>query len=96
MFEEIRMRVKEGRWIPVNGWWVQPDCNMPSGESFARHALYSQLYYREKFGENPSDEQATEIAEIIAWNIWQMDGRWTALSLLFQTVVTQKQRLNCY
>ncbi|MBR4941683.1 MAG: alpha-mannosidase [Clostridia bacterium] len=50
MFEEIRMRVKEGRWIPVNGWWVQPDCNMPSGESFARHALYSQLYYREKFG----------------------------------------------
>lgn len=31
-------------------------------------------YYREKFGENPSDEQATEIAEIIAWNIWQMDA----------------------
>lgn len=31
-------------------------------------------YYREKFGENPSDELATEIAEIIAWNIWQMDA----------------------
>lgn len=50
MFEEIRTRVKEGRWIPVNGWWVQPDCNIPSGESFARQALYSQLYYYEKFG----------------------------------------------
>ena len=50
MFEEIRARVKEGRWVPVNGWWVQPDCNMPSGESFARQALYSQLYYYEKFG----------------------------------------------
>lgn len=50
MFEEIVARVKEGRWIPVNGWWVQPDCNMPSGESFARQALYSQLYYYEKFG----------------------------------------------
>lgn len=50
MFEEIRTMVKKGRWIPVNGWWVQPDCNLPSGESFARHALYSQLYYQEKFG----------------------------------------------
>ncbi len=50
MFEEIRARVKEGRWVPVNGWWVQPDCNIPSGESFARQALYSQLYYKEKFG----------------------------------------------
>ena len=50
MFEEIRERVKEGRWVPVNGWWVQPDCNIPSGESFARQALYSQLYYKEKFG----------------------------------------------
>ena len=50
MFEEIRARVKEGRWVPVNGWWVQPDCNMPSGESFARQALVSQLYYYEKFG----------------------------------------------
>ncbi len=50
MFLEIVARVKEGRWVPVNGWWVQPDCNMPSGESFARQALYSQLYYYEKFG----------------------------------------------
>lgn len=50
VFEEIRERVKEGRWVPVNGWWVQPDCNMPSAESFARQALYSQLYYNEKFG----------------------------------------------
>ena len=49
MFEEIRERVIEGRWVPVNGWWVQPDCNMPSAESFARQALYSQLYYNEKF-----------------------------------------------
>jgi len=50
MFEEIKTMVKKGRWVPVNGWWVQPDCNMPSGESFARQALYSQLYYHEKFG----------------------------------------------
>ncbi len=50
MFEEIKSMVRRGRWVPVNGWWVQADCNMPSGESFARQALYSQLYYYEKFG----------------------------------------------
>ncbi len=50
LFAEITELVKAGRWVPVNGWWVQPDCNMPNAESFARQALYSQLYYYEKFG----------------------------------------------
>jgi alpha-mannosidase len=50
MFEEIRRRVAEGRWAVVGGWWLQPDCNLPSGESFARHALYSQRFFRQKFG----------------------------------------------
>ena len=36
MFEEIRARVAEGRWALVGGWWVQPDCNIPSGEAFVR------------------------------------------------------------
>ena len=50
MFEEIRERVREGRWNIVGGWYLQPDCNIPSGESFARHALISQRYFKEKFG----------------------------------------------
>ena len=50
MFEEIRVRVKEGRWRMVGGWWIQPDCNIPSGESFARQGLVGQRYLQEKFG----------------------------------------------
>ena len=50
MFKEIQARVSEGRWVIVGGFWVEPDCNIPSGESFARHALYSQRYFKEKFG----------------------------------------------
>ena len=50
MFAEIRQRVEEGRWGVVGGWWVEPDCNIPAGESFARHGLYAQRYFREKFG----------------------------------------------
>lgn len=50
MFNEIKERVKEGRFVIVGGWHVQPDCNLPSGEGFARQSLYSQRYFKEKFG----------------------------------------------
>ncbi|MBO7748111.1 alpha-mannosidase [Paenibacillus sp. MWE-103] len=50
MFEEIRSRVAEGRWNIVGGWWIQPDCNIPSGESFVRQGLYGQRYFKEKLG----------------------------------------------
>jgi alpha-mannosidase len=50
MFEEIRARVREGRWEIVGGWWIQPDCNIPGGESFVRQGLYGQHYFKEKFG----------------------------------------------
>jgi alpha-mannosidase len=50
MFEEIRARVAEGRWEIVGGWWVEPDCNLPSGESFVRQALVGQRFFLEQFG----------------------------------------------
>jgi alpha-mannosidase len=50
LFETIRERIAEGRFQVVGGWWVEPDCNIPSGESFVRQALYGQRYLREKFG----------------------------------------------
>lgn len=49
IFNEIKERVKEGRWVIVGGWWIQADCNIPCGESFVRQALYSQRYFYEKF-----------------------------------------------
>jgi alpha-mannosidase len=50
MFAEIQQRVSEGRWQVVGGWWIEPDCNIPHGESFVRHGLYGQRYFKEKFG----------------------------------------------
>ncbi len=50
LFEQIRARVAEGRFQVVGGWWVEPDCNIPCGESFVRQALYGQRYLREKLG----------------------------------------------
>lgn len=50
LFREIKRYVKLGRWHIVNGWWIQPDCNLPCGESFVRHCLYGKNYFKSKFG----------------------------------------------
>lgn len=50
LFEKIRRYAQEGRWNVVNGWWEQPDCNVPSTEAFIRHCLYGKRYFREKLG----------------------------------------------
>ncbi|HZN17643.1 MAG TPA: glycoside hydrolase family 38 C-terminal domain-containing protein [Micromonosporaceae bacterium] len=50
LFAAIGKRIAEGRWQVVGGWWVEPDCNLPSGESFVRQALYGQRYLHERFG----------------------------------------------
>ena len=36
LFKRIQRLVKEGKWHIMGGWYLQPDCNMPSGESFIR------------------------------------------------------------
>ncbi len=50
MFAEIRARVAEGRWGLVGGWWIEPDCNVPGGESFVRQGLLGQRYFKSRFG----------------------------------------------
>ena len=44
MLDEIRQRVKEGRWEVTASTWVETDKNMPNGESLARHILYTKRY----------------------------------------------------
>jgi alpha-mannosidase len=50
IFKEIQQRVKEGRWEIVGGMWVEPDLNLPDGESLARQLLYGKRYFQQKFG----------------------------------------------
>jgi alpha-mannosidase len=50
MLAEIRRRVNEGRCELAGGWWVEPDVNMPNGESLARQGLYGQRLFHRLFG----------------------------------------------
>ena len=54
LFEKIKQLVKEGKWHIIGGWYLQPDCNMPSGESFVRQIREGQRYFMEKFGVCPT------------------------------------------
>ena len=53
LFRRIQRQVKEGRWEIVGGWFLQPDCNIPSGESIFRQVLRGRLYFYDKFGKVP-------------------------------------------
>ncbi|WP_098742787.1 alpha-mannosidase [Paenibacillus sp. EZ-K15] len=50
LYERVKARIKEGRWELVGGMWVEPDLNIPSGESLMRQLLYGQRFYQEEFG----------------------------------------------
>jgi alpha-mannosidase len=54
MLAEIRKRVDEGRWNIVGGWWVEPDMNIPCGESMVRQGLYGQLTMQHLLGHRAS------------------------------------------
>ena len=50
LFARIAARVDEGRWEPAGAMWVEPDCNIPSGESLVRQILHGTRYWQKAFG----------------------------------------------
>jgi alpha-mannosidase len=50
MNTEIAQRIKEGRWEIVGGMWVEPDLNMPDGESLVRQLLVGKRWYKQAYG----------------------------------------------
>ncbi len=54
LFAKIKELIREGKWHIAGGWYLQPDCNMPTGESFVRQIQVGKQYFTEKFGTAPS------------------------------------------
>ncbi|HOW88739.1 MAG TPA: glycoside hydrolase family 38 C-terminal domain-containing protein, partial [Elusimicrobiales bacterium] len=50
LFKEMKEKIKEGRWEVTGGSWIEPDCNLISGTSWARQLLYGKRYLKEKVG----------------------------------------------
>jgi alpha-mannosidase len=50
LYSRIAAKVKAGQFVPVGGTWIEPDCNLPSGESLCRQFIYGQRFFEEEFG----------------------------------------------
>ena len=50
LYERMRTRAREGRFVPAGGTWVEPDCNIPSGESLVRQFLLGQRFFERELG----------------------------------------------
>lgn len=84
LFSHIQVAVREGKWELIGGMWVEPDGNLPSGESLIRQILYGQEYFRAKF-----DREVK-----IAWLPDTFGFHWQMPQILaksgFEAFVTQK------
>jgi alpha-mannosidase len=53
LWDRIRARVAEGRWEAQGAMWVEPDTNLPSGESLVRQIIHGVRFFRTEFGVTP-------------------------------------------
>ncbi|UCC84430.1 MAG: alpha-mannosidase [Gemmatimonadota bacterium] len=86
--DSLSAAVESGRWVPVGGWWVESDLNVPSGESLVRQGLYGQRYFERRFGSRSK----------VAWTPDCFGYPWTIPQILqgagLEYFVTQKIRWN--
>lgn len=54
LFKRIQKLVKDGRWNIMGGFYLQPDCNMPSGEAMMRQGIVGRKYFKDKFDSIPT------------------------------------------
>ncbi|MGA8938356.1 MAG: glycoside hydrolase family 38 C-terminal domain-containing protein, partial [Acidobacteriaceae bacterium] len=85
---QIKQRIKEGRWEVVGGMWVEPDLNLPGGESEVRQLLVGQRFFKKEYG----------VTARIGWNPdsfgynWQLPQVYKRSGLDY--FVTQKMHWN--
>ena len=88
LFDQIRQRVAEGRWELVGGMWVEPDLNMPDGESLVRQLLTGNRFFEKEFGKAAS----------VGWNPDSFGYNWQLPQIYrrsgFDSFVTQKMSWN--
>jgi alpha-mannosidase len=73
LFETMKARVREGRWEPIGGMWVEADCNISGPESLARQFLIGRSFFREHFGE-AAESPVLWLPDVFgyAWNLPQL------------------------
>ena len=55
IYEGIKRKVSSGQWEPVGAMWVEPDCNLPSGEALVRQLLHGKRFFMRELGCEPTE-----------------------------------------
>lgn len=55
IYQGIKEAVKSGQWEPIGSMWVEPDCNVPSGESLVRQLIHGKDFFEREFGVTTGD-----------------------------------------
>jgi alpha-mannosidase len=88
LFDQIRKRVEEGRWELVGGMWVEPDLNMPDGESLVRQLLTGTRFFEKEFHKSTN----------VGWNPDSFGYNWQLPQIYkrsgFDSFITQKMSWN--
>ena len=73
LFAQISDRIKEGRWEPIGGMWVEADCNISSGESLVRQFLLGREFFKTHFGPE-AESPVLWLPDVFgyAWNLPQL------------------------
>ena len=50
LYEEIKEKIKEGRWEAEGAMWLEADCNLSSGESLIRQVFHGKKFMKDEFG----------------------------------------------
>lgn len=50
LYEKMKAKARAGQFVPAGGTWVEPDCNIPSGESLVRQFLFGQRFFKQELG----------------------------------------------
>jgi alpha-mannosidase len=86
--DQIKQQIKAGRWELVGGMWVEPDLNLPDGESLVRSIVIGKRYYEKEYG----------VEVHIGWNPDSFGYNWQLPQIYnksgIDTFVTQKMEWN--
>jgi len=55
IYRRLSEKIAVGQWEPVGAMWVEPDCNLPSGEALVRQLLYGKRFFMKEFGYETRD-----------------------------------------
>jgi alpha-mannosidase len=88
LFERIKDAIANQKWEPIGGMWIEPDCNLPSGESLIRQILYGKTYFQKELDR---DVKIAWLPDTFGFN-WQLPQ--ILVKSGFTVFITQKLTWN--